>query len=39
MWESQEWYDYLEMKLGREDLIKYHPKSQALVGGLEDFFS
>lgn len=37
MWESQEWYDYLEQKLGKEVLVKYHPESQA--NSLEDFFA
>ena len=38
MWESDEWYSYLEQKLGNDELIKYHPKSQALKNGLEEFF-
>ena len=38
MWESDEWYQYLESKLGKDELIKYHPKSQALKNGLEEFF-
>jgi len=38
MWTSQEWYDYCEEKLGKDELIKYHPKSQALKNGLEEFF-
>jgi hypothetical protein len=36
MWDSQEWYDYCEDKLGREELIKYHPEANAC--SLEDFF-
>ena len=36
MWESQEWYDYCEQKLGHEELIKYHPESNA--SSLEEFF-
>jgi hypothetical protein len=36
MWESQEWYDYCEQKLGREELLKYHPESQK--NSLEEFF-
>ena len=27
MWESKEWYDFCEKSLGREVLLKYHPKS------------
>jgi hypothetical protein len=38
MWESDEWYSYLEQKLGNDELIKYHPKSQALKNGLDEFF-
>ena len=38
-WEkSQEWYDYLEAKLGRETLLKYHPEA-AGVSTLEGFFA
>ena len=29
MWDSQEWYDYCESKLGREILLKYHPEADA----------
>jgi len=36
MWDSQEWYDYLESKLGTEELHKYHPEANA--SSLEDFF-
>jgi hypothetical protein len=36
MWDSQEWYDYLEEKLGREELLKYHPEANA--SSLADFF-
>jgi hypothetical protein len=36
MWESQEWYDYCESKLGREQLLKYHPESEK--NSLEEFF-
>jgi hypothetical protein len=36
MWESQEWYDYCEQKLGRDELLKYHPESQK--NSLEEFF-
>ena len=30
MWEEQEWYDYCAEKLGRDVLVKYHPKAQAM---------
>ena len=38
MWDSQEWYDYLEEKGGREMLVKYHPAAVDEAGSLEDFF-
>jgi hypothetical protein len=37
MWESQEWYDYCESKLGTEDLHKYHPNA-VKSSSLEGFF-
>ena len=37
MWDSQEWYDYCETKLGRETLLKYHPEADA--PDLGRFFS
>ena len=37
MWEDKEWYDYLEAKLGREELLKYHP--QAGATNLDEFFA
>jgi hypothetical protein len=36
MWESREWYDYLESKLGTKELHKYHPQSDS--SSLESFF-
>jgi hypothetical protein len=36
MWESKEWYEYCEEKLGHDTLIKYHPLANA--GTLEEFF-
>jgi hypothetical protein len=36
MWESEEWYNYLEKKLGVDELIKYHPESQKT--SLDEFF-
>jgi hypothetical protein len=38
MWDSQEWYDYLESKLGTEVLNKYHPPKTTTVNALEEFF-
>jgi hypothetical protein len=38
MWDSQEWYDYLESKLGIEVLHKYHPPKTTTVNALEEFF-
>jgi len=37
MWESKEWYDFCESKLGRDELIKYHPQA-AGQQSLEEFF-
>jgi hypothetical protein len=37
MWESKEWYDFCEKKLGRDELIKYHPEA-AEQQSLEEFF-
>ena len=37
MWDDQEWYDYLESKLGVEVLKKYHPKAVE-NSDLESFF-
>jgi hypothetical protein len=36
MWEDKEWYDYCESKLGREELLKYHPNAAATT--LDEFF-
>ena len=38
MWDEQEWYDYLEAKLGREVVEKYHPKAYEVSSSLEDLF-
>jgi hypothetical protein len=38
MWDDQEWYDYLEEKLGREIVEKYHPKAYEVGSSLEDLF-
>ena len=37
MWESEEWYAYAESKLGRDELIKYHPEAEK-SNSLEGFF-
>ena len=37
MWESDEWYEYLESKLGRDTLMKYHPEAEK-ANSLEGFF-
>jgi hypothetical protein len=36
MWEEKEWYDFCEKKVGRDELIKMHPKANAV--NLEEFF-
>jgi hypothetical protein len=38
MWFSDEWYEYLEKKLGTEQLHKYHPES-VKSGSLDEFFA
>jgi hypothetical protein len=38
MWLSDEWYEYLEKKLGTEQLHKYHPES-VKSGSLDEFFA
>ena len=37
MWESDEWYEYCESKLGRDVLLKYHPEAEK-ANSLEGFF-
>jgi hypothetical protein len=37
MWDSEEWYDFCEQKLGRDTLEKYHPES-VKSNSLEGFF-
>jgi len=37
MWDSKEWYEYCERKLGREELLKYHPEAEEKQS-LEEFF-
>lgn len=38
MWHEQEWYDYLESKLGREVVAKYHSKAYEVSSTLEELF-
>jgi hypothetical protein len=37
MWDEQEWYDYLEAKLGREVAKQYHPNAFSEPSALEAF--
>jgi hypothetical protein len=36
MWESEEWFNFCEQELGRDELLKYHPEAGA--NSLEEFF-
>lgn len=36
MWDEKEWYDFCEAKLGREELLKYHPEAER--SSLDAFF-
>ncbi len=38
MWDEREWYDFLESKMGREVVEKYHPKAYETTSSLEDLF-
>jgi hypothetical protein len=38
MWTSQEWYDYLEAKMGKEIVEQYHPEAYEVKSSLESFF-
>ena len=38
MWQTKEWYDYLEAHGGREMLDKYHPKANFKESSLEALF-
>ena len=38
MWESQEWYDFCEKKLGRAELLKMHPSAEK-GQSLDEFFA
>lgn len=37
MWTSKEWYTFCESKLGRAELLKYHPEAEGQQS-LEEFF-
>jgi hypothetical protein len=37
MWDSKEWYDFCEQKLGRAEMLKYHPEAEGQQS-LEEFF-
>lgn len=37
MWDSEEWYEFCEKRLGRETLLKYHPEAEG-NNSLEGFF-
>jgi hypothetical protein len=37
MWSSDEWYNFCEKKLGRAELLKYHPEADK--HSLEEFFA
>jgi hypothetical protein len=37
MWDSKEWYDFCEQRLGRDEMLKYHPEAEAQQS-LEEFF-
>lgn len=38
MWDEPEWYEYLESKMGREIVEKYHPAAFKVESSLEDLF-
>ena len=38
MWDEPEWYEYLERKMGREIVDKYHPAAFTVESSLEDLF-
>jgi len=39
MWEDKEWYNYLEARLGRDIVTKYHPGAYSVSSSLEDLFN
>jgi hypothetical protein len=38
MWDEPEWYEYLEGKMGREIVEKFHPAAFKVESSLEDLF-
>lgn len=38
MWDEQEWYDYLEAKMGKETVEEYHPDAFKEESSLDSFF-
>ena len=38
MWAQQEWYDYLESKMGKDAVEQYHPEAYETQSNLEGFF-
>jgi len=38
MWSEQEWYDYLEEKMGKCKVALYHPEAYEEKSSLESFF-
>jgi len=39
MWGDNEWYDYLESKMGKNVVEKYHPEAYEVKSSLEGFFT
>jgi hypothetical protein len=39
MWDTQEWYDYLEASAGKQMVEEYHPEAYEEKSSLEGFFS
>ena len=39
MWSQKEWYDYLESKMGKETVERYHPEAYEVKSSLEGFFA
>jgi hypothetical protein len=38
MWAEQEWFDYLESKMGKDAVEQYHPEAYETQSNLEGFF-
>jgi len=39
MFDNKEWYNYLEARLGRDIVAKYHPEAYSEASSLEDLFN